>query len=153
MPANVYECMILLDSNKMAGDLQAVVKQIQGILERNQAEVLASRPWDKDRKLAYAIDGHKKGFYYLLCFRTEGKNLASIERDFALNETIMRTLLLHVDPKLVDSVLELARNETGMALQTVNEPPEDEMGGGGGGHDDRGPRRGRRPEPAGAKEE
>jgi small subunit ribosomal protein S6 len=147
MPANVYECMILLDSNKVAGDLQAVVKQLHGILERNQAEVLASRPWDKDRKLAYPINGHKKGFYYLMCFRTEGQNLASVERDFALNETIMRTMILHVDLKLVDSVLELARNETGMALQTVNEPPDDDLGG----HDDRGPRRGgRRSEPAAA---
>ncbi len=139
MPANVYECMILLDNNKVAGDLQAVVKQIHAILERNHAEVLASRPW-ADQKLAYPVNGHKKGLYYLICFRTEGKNLSTIEQDFKLNEAILRNLTLKIDRKYVDSILELVRSEHGVALQTVNEPPPDDdlMG------DDRGPRRGGR---------
>ena len=89
MPASVYECMFLLDTNKVAGDTATTMKQLHGILERNQAEVLVSRPWD-DRKLAYPIKGHKKGLYHLTYFRTDGKNLATIERDFALNETILR---------------------------------------------------------------
>jgi small subunit ribosomal protein S6 len=149
MPANVYECMFLLDTNKVAGDPGAAAKQLHAILERNQAEVLASRPWD-ERRLAYSIKNrgvtHKKGLYYLTYFRSEGKNLAALERDFALNETILRTLILHVDPKLVDIMLTLARDEHAVALQTVNEPPPEEEGGrpGEGGVDggDRGPRRG-----------
>jgi small subunit ribosomal protein S6 len=154
MPANVYECMFLLDTNKVAGDPAAASKQLHAILERNQAEVLASRPWD-ERRLAYPIRGHKKGLYYLTYFRSEGKNLATIERDFALNETILRTLILHVDPKLVDVMLTLARDEHAVALQTVNEPPAEEEGARPGeGDGDRGPRRGppRRPAPAEDKE-
>src|SRR6516165_6420498 len=72
MPANVYECMFLLDTNKVAGDVPAAAKQLHAILERNQAEVLASRPWD-ERRLAYPINGHKKGLYYLTYFRTEAR--------------------------------------------------------------------------------
>src|SRR5919197_485293 len=109
MPANVYECMFLLDTNKVAGDVSAAVKQLHAILERNQAETLASRPWD-ERRLAYPIKGHKKGLYYLTYFRTEGKNLVNIERDFALNEMILRNLVLKIDPKLVDTMLALARD-------------------------------------------
>ena len=150
MPANVYECMFLLDTNKVAGDVPTAAKQLHAILERNHAEVLASRPWD-DRRLAYPVKGHKKGLYYLTYFRTEGKNVVGIERDCALNETILRTLILNVDPKLVDIMLTLARDEHAVALQTVNEPPDEEGGGGGAGRDgDRGPRRGpprRRDEP------
>ena len=135
MPVNVYECMFLLDTNKVAGDVAAASKQLHDILERNQAEVLASRPWD-ERRLAYPINGHKKGLYYLTYFRTEGKNVAPIEHDCALNETILRTLILKVDPKHVDIMLQLARDEHAVALQTVTEPPPDEDGLGGG--DDRG---------------
>jgi len=47
MPANVYECMFLLDTNKVAGDVTAAAQQLRTILERNQAEILASRPWDE----------------------------------------------------------------------------------------------------------
>jgi small subunit ribosomal protein S6 len=145
MPANVYECMFLLDTNKVAGDIATAAKQLHGILERSQAEVLASRPWD-ERRLAYPISGHKKGLYYLTYFRTEGKNVATIEHDCALNETILRTMILKVDPKHVDIMLQLARDEHAVALQTVTEPPPDEIGLGGEGmrDSDRGPRRGSR---------
>ena len=72
MPANVYECMFLLDTNKVAGDVPAAAATIKQILERNHAEVLANRPWD-ERRLAYPIQGHKKGLYYLTYFKAEGK--------------------------------------------------------------------------------
>jgi small subunit ribosomal protein S6 len=150
MPVNVYECMFLLDTNKVAGDVAAVSKQLHAILERNQAEVLASRPWD-ERRLAYPINGHKKGLYYLTYFRTEGKNVATIEHDCALNETILRALILKVDPKHVDIMLQLARDEHAVALQTVTEQPDDDgLGGGDERGGDRGPRRGprRKEEPA-----
>src|SRR3954471_16455133 len=110
MPANVYECMFLLDTNKVAGDTAAATKQLHGILERSAAEVLASRQWD-ERRLAYPIKGHKKGLYYLTYFRTEGKHLIDIERDYALNEMILRSLVLKIDPKLEETMLTLARDE------------------------------------------
>lgn len=139
MPANVYECMFILDTNKVAGDQTAVAKQLHTILERNNAEVLASRPW-AEQKLAYPINNHKKGLYYLTYFRTEGKNLATIERDFALNEAILRNLIVRIDPKLTDVMLTLAHDERAMALQTVNAPPPEEDLGGSDDRE-RGPRR------------
>src|ERR1700758_5481081 len=110
MPANVYECMFLLDTNKVAGDVPAAAQQLRGILERNHAEILASRPWD-ERRLAYPIKNHKKGLYYLTYFRTEPKNLINIERDCALNEAIIRLLIIHIDEKLVEPMLAMARDE------------------------------------------
>ena len=145
MPANVYECMFLLDPNKVAGDVPTAAKQLHTLLERNHAEVLASRPWD-ERRLAYPIKGHKKGLYYLTYFRTEGKNVVGIERDCALNETILRALILNVDPKLVDIMLTLARDEHALALQSVTaEPGEGNGEGGPEGGEGRGPRRPRGP--------
>jgi small subunit ribosomal protein S6 len=145
MPANVYECMFLLDTNKVAGDVPAAAKHLHTVLERNHAEVLASRPWD-ERRLAYPINGHKKGLYYLTYFRSEGKNIVGIERDCALTEVILRTLILKVDPKHVDIMLQLARDEHAVALQTVTEPPPEEDGLGAEDlrETDRGPRRGSR---------
>src|SRR5437867_10350407 len=108
MPANVYECMFLLDPNRVGGDVQGAAKQLHALLERNHAEVLASRPWD-ERRLAYPIKGHKKGLYYLTYFRSEGQNILNLEGDLHLNELVLRYLILHVDPKMVDVMLALAR--------------------------------------------
>ena len=147
MPANVYECMFLLDTNKVAGDVPTAAGQIKQLLERNNAEVLANRPWD-ERRLAYPIKGHKKGLYYLTYFKADGKEVKNIEHDFQLSELVLRHLVLHVDPKLVDIMLQLARDEHALALQSVREPEGGEGGNGeaGPGGEDRGPRRPRRGE-------
>ena len=140
MAANTYECMFLLDPNRVSGDVQGAAQQLHAMLERNQAEILASRQWD-ERRLAYPVKGHKKGLYYLMYFRSDGTTLANLERDFALNELILRSLILRVDPKLVDTMLALARDEHAMALQSVPEGADDILGG---GHDDSHRRRGGR---------
>src|SRR5579871_6744232 len=144
MPANVYECMFLLDTTKVAGDVPAAAQQLHTILEKNQAEILASRPWD-ERRLAFPVEGHKKGLYYLTYFRTESKNLVNMERDFDLSETVLRTMVLKVDPKMEETMLTLARDEHALALQVASdEPSEEGASGEEPRHDDR-PRRGRRP--------
>jgi small subunit ribosomal protein S6 len=137
MSANVYECMFLLDANKVAGDVHAAQAQLHGILEKHSAEILASRPWD-ERRLAYPVNGHKKGLYYLTYFKIEGKKLVDIEQDVALNETILRSMVLRIDPKLVDTMLAIARDEHATALPSGTDT--DGMDGGDDGH-----RRGRRP--------
>ncbi len=144
MPANVYECMLLLDTNRVAGDLPGAQQQIHTILERNHCEILASRPWD-ERRLAYPVNGQKKGLYYLTYFKSEGTAIREIERDFSLNEMILRTLVIKVDPKHVDQMLAIARDENALALQVAPEPGEEGSGGdrAGGNGEDR-PRRGGR---------
>jgi len=150
MGLNTYECMFLLDTNKVSGDVPTAAKQLHTILEKNHAEVLASRPWD-ERRLAYPIKGHKKGLFYLTYFRSEGKSLVNIGRDVALNEMILRSLVLKIDPKLEETLLALARDEHALALQVVSEDQATEGSEGGAGGEDRGPRRGRRPAEEGEK--
>jgi small subunit ribosomal protein S6 len=136
--------MFLLDTNKVAGDVTAAGQQIRTILERNQGEILASRPWD-ERRLAYPIKGHKKGLYFLTYLRMDGKNLLNIQRDLALNEMVLRSLFLRIEPKYVETLLAIARDEHALALQVAPEPaaetgepaPEE-------GEHSTGPRRGRR---------
>src|SRR5437660_3763322 len=108
MPANVYECLFMLDTTKVAGDLPTTVQQLHAIMERHHAEILASRPWD-ERRLAYPIGNQKKGLYYLLYFRTDSANVVGIEHDLKMNETVMRALVLKIEEKLVEAMLGVAR--------------------------------------------
>jgi small subunit ribosomal protein S6 len=122
MAANVYECMFLLDTTKVAGDVPAAEKQLRALLEKNHAEVLVARPWD-ERRLAYPIRKQKKGLYFLVYFSSDGKNLPNIEHDCALNESILRMMILKIDPKLVDTMLSLAKGEHAVALHNYQEEP------------------------------
>jgi small subunit ribosomal protein S6 len=140
MPQRIYECLILLDTTKVAGDQAGAVAQLHATLEKHHAKVQASRPWD-ERRLAYPINGQKKGLYFLIYFETEPKNVSPIEHDFKLNETILRFQTLRIEEKWVETMLALARDEHALALQSVQEDPLDATTGSepvGAGH--RGPR-------------
>lgn len=140
LPTNVYECMFLLDPTKVAGDVPAAAQQLHAILEKHHAEILASRPWD-ERRLAYPIGSHKKGLYYLTYFRTESKNLVNIDHDCKLNEAILRSMVLKIDAKLVDTMLALARDEHALALQSAVAEPAEEGAVVEGGGEEGGPLR------------
>jgi len=145
MPANVYECMFLLDTSKVAGDVANADKQLRTIFERNNAEVLVSRPWD-ERRLAYSIRNQKKGLYYLTYFSAEGKSLTGIEQDCKLSEIILRQMVLKIDPKLVETMLSIAKGEHAVALHNIQEEPSDNGGlGPAATGEEEGPRRSRPP--------
>ena len=149
MPVNLYECLIMLDTSKVGSDLPAVVDQLHAVMNKNHAEIMASRPWDERPRLAYPVKGQKKALYYLLYFKSEGKNLVGIEHDFKLNESILRYLTLKIETKLEETMLALARDPHAVALQAVVNDPTDDFGdfGGGRDRDRRGPREHREPRP------
>jgi small subunit ribosomal protein S6 len=126
MPVQLYECMLMLDTTKVAGDLQTVVNQIQATYEKHKAEVMASRPWD-ERKLAYPVRKQKKALFYLTYFKADTQAVKAIEHDLTLNEAVLRYMVLRVEPKLSETMLALARDPHALALQTANEEMVDEF--------------------------
>ena len=63
-------------------------------------------------RLAYPVDGHKKGTYLLTYFRTDGTNLKEIVADCHLSDVILRELVLKVHPKLADHLVNQAMTST-----------------------------------------
>ncbi|MGQ0635924.1 MAG: 30S ribosomal protein S6 [Planctomycetaceae bacterium] len=107
MPVVTYEGMFLLDSNKYASNPQGVTTEVLGILERVGAKVLATRPW-QDGKLAYSIEGHRKGLHFLVYFSLDSKQVSEIDRLVKFNETIHRHLLINLPPALVEPMIAMA---------------------------------------------
>lgn len=107
MAKHVYEGMFLLDSNRWNNNPQGVASDMTALLEKQGAEVLAARPWD-ERRLAYAIRGQRKGVYWLSYFRIDGQRIGEIERQCRLSDAVLRQLILKVDDKLVDQLLQQA---------------------------------------------
>ena len=111
MPVNTYEAMFLLDSTKVAVSWDDSVKHVHDILGKHKSEIVASRQWD-ERRLAYPVEGHKKGTYLLTYFKTEGAALKEIVADCHLSDVILRELILKVHPKLVDHLVNQSMNST-----------------------------------------
>src|SRR3954451_11452436 len=99
--------MFLLDSTKVAVSWDESVKHVHDILTKHESEIVASRQWD-ERRLAYTVDGHKKGTYLLTYFKTDGTHLKEIVADCRLSDVILRELVLKVHPKLADHLVNQA---------------------------------------------
>ena len=125
MPSNTYEGMFILDSSKVAMSWDDAVRQVHDILAKHNAEIVASRHWD-ERRLAYAIEGQKKGTYLLTFFKTDGLNLKEIVADCRLNELIVRELILKVHPKMVDSQVTQAMSSN-PNVESEERPRDEEL--------------------------
>jgi len=99
--------MFLLDSAKVAVSWDESVKHVHDILSKHNSEIVASRQWD-ERRLAYAVEGHKKGTYLLTYFKADGSDLKEIVADCHLSDVILRELILKVHPKLEENLVNQA---------------------------------------------
>src|SRR4051812_24393322 len=110
--------MFLLDSTKVAVNWDEAVQQVHDILTKHNSEIIASRQWD-ERRLAYPVEGQKKGTYLLTYFKTDGSELKEIVADCHLSDLILRELILKVHPKLADHLV----------TQSMTSNPGEEEGG------------------------
>lgn len=111
LSVQTYEAMFLLDSTRALANWDESVAQVHEILTRQKAEIVATRQWD-ERKLAYAVDGHRKGVYLLTYFKVDSLALPAINHDCRLNELILREMILKVPTKLVEPLIQAAMTST-----------------------------------------
>jgi small subunit ribosomal protein S6 len=97
------------------------------MIEDAGGTILVSRLWE-ERRLAYSINGQRKGTYWLTYFRLPGAKLAQIERNCQLSDNVLRALFLKVDPRIVDTLV--AHAQAGPAgaqpAEAAEETPREE---------------------------
>jgi small subunit ribosomal protein S6 len=96
--------MYILDSNRYGREPDALSDQIRRMIEDAGGTILVSRLWE-ERRLAYPINGQRKGTYWLTYFRLPGGKLSQIERNCQLSDSVLRALFLKVDPRIVDALV------------------------------------------------
>jgi small subunit ribosomal protein S6 len=121
LASNVYEALFIFDSNKYARDVGGVSGQVAQIVQKHGGEILANRLWE-ERRLAYPIDGQRKGTYWLTYFKLDSRALSAVEREFRLSESILRSLTLKVDPRIAEALVSHAIS--GTVVQPRPKKPE-----------------------------
>lgn len=113
MAQKLYECMFLLDSGKWATNPQDTEGAVREILNRCHAEIVAMTPFQEGR-LAYEIEGQRKGLHLLTYFKMDGGQVPEMTRLCKLNDTILRHLLISHPQRLFDLMTEaLAKHAEG----------------------------------------
>jgi small subunit ribosomal protein S6 len=116
--------LFILDANQYGRDPNKISGQIPQMIEQASGEIMVSRLWE-ERRLAYPIKGHRKGTYWLTYFRIDGTRLPEIQRQCEMNDTILRSLMLKVDPRIVDALVAHAQ-EAPIRASTEDEAEDGE---------------------------
>ena len=92
---NIYEAMFLLGPAGTA-EPQAQLDLCKGFIERHGGKIQVLKKWD-ERKLAYEVNGQKRGTYVISYFTATGAAVVPLERDVKLSEDVLRVLVTKAD--------------------------------------------------------
>ena len=92
----LYETIYIVKQDISADDLKAVEEKYENLLKLNKASIEYKENWGF-RTLAYKINNNKKGYYYLMVFNSEAQAVAEMERNFKIDENIIRYLTTKIN--------------------------------------------------------
>ena len=126
MARTVYESMFILNPNAYAKNPSGAANTVEQLVASVGGKLLASRLWN-EQKLAYPINGHRKGVYWLTYFEMESTDMAKFNRQCQLADIVMRHLDIRIDPRLADTLVAVAKGEKTIAQPTVDIVIEEEV--------------------------
>ena len=93
---NLYEGMYII-SAKLSDDARGkALDKIKTAIHDRGGEIVKAH--DQGRKrLAYEIEGHREGHYYILYFKAEPSSIGELWKEYHLSEDLIRFVTLRTD--------------------------------------------------------
>ena len=98
---NHYETVFILNPVLSDDQGKETVKKFEDFLVSNGAKMISKEDWGL-KKLAYAIQNKKSGFYHLFEFTVPGEVIANFELEFRRDERVMRFLTVKLDKYAIE---------------------------------------------------
>jgi small subunit ribosomal protein S6 len=118
--------MFILNPNAYAKNPSGAANTVEQLVASVGGKLLASRLWN-EQKLAYPINGHRKGVYWLTYFEMESTEMPKFNRQCQLTDIVMRHLAIRIDPRLADTLVAVAKGEKTIAQPSVDIVIEEEV--------------------------
>lgn len=93
-----YETVIVIDSLLKSEEIDAIVEKVERIIKNNGGEIVEIDRWGKKR-LAYEIKKRQYGYYVDIIFQGPGNLVYILEREYGLDENILRYLTVHLNKR------------------------------------------------------
>jgi|Deesub1362B_J571_1020462.scaffolds.fasta_scaffold01146_8 small subunit ribosomal protein S6 len=128
MELRTYETIFVMDPQLDQSKIDEFVDKIVEMITSSGGEIIKRDYWGK-RRLAYEIRKRQYGFYIYILYRSDGKIIEPMEREFRLNENILRFMTVKLSkPALrqLERELRKAREEAPTAAKPVEEKAAEE---------------------------
>ncbi len=111
----IYETVFIVNATLEDPQIEAIIDKMKDFLTKNNAEIQSVEKWGR-RRLAYPIKKKNNGFYVLFEFKAAGDIIAKLERQYQLEEQIIRYLTVMLDKKA------LKAKEVGQKVPSTEAP-------------------------------
>lgn len=91
-----YETVFILNPVLSETQVKETVAKFEEFLVSRGAKMISKEDWGL-KKLAYAIQNKKSGFYHLFEFQVDGNVIKEFETEFRRDERVMRFLTVVLD--------------------------------------------------------
>lgn len=96
---NLYEGMYVISATLSDDARHKALEKIQNGITSRGGEILKVHDQGR-RRLAYDIDGHREGYYFILYFKVKPGAISELWQDYHLNEDLVRFITLRADKVL-----------------------------------------------------
>jgi small subunit ribosomal protein S6 len=94
-----YELMLVLRPDLADDKVQSSLERTARAIAGGGGQIVKQAPWGR-RRLAYPIDHHREGSYYVILFEAPATAIAELERGLMISEEVLRHLVTRVERPL-----------------------------------------------------
>ena len=91
-----YETMFIVKPTLTEDEIKKQIETVKENIRKNEGEIVACDDWGV-RDLAYEIQKHKRGYYYIIYFKAPAASIKELERLYRINENIIRFIFVKYD--------------------------------------------------------
>ncbi len=112
MKTNHYESVIILTASLEETQIDSILSRIEDQVTSSGGKILNVDRWGRKR-LAYPIQKSKSGYYVVHQFEAPRELIAKLERNFRLDEIVIRYLTIKLEKKDLEQItLKKAQKES-----------------------------------------
>ena len=93
-----YETMFIVKPTLTEEEMQAQIELVKSNIEKNGGEIVVNENIGS-QQLAYEIEKNKRGYYYLIYFKAPTASILELERNYRINENILRFIFIKYENK------------------------------------------------------
>ncbi|WP_334085715.1 30S ribosomal protein S6 [Helicobacter typhlonius] len=93
-----YETMFILKPTLVEEEIKTQITFFKDVISKNDGEIETCLDMGM-RNLAYEIKKNKRGYYYVIYFKAQPQLIKEIERNYRINENVLRFIVIKYENK------------------------------------------------------
>ncbi|MBK8945545.1 MAG: 30S ribosomal protein S6 [Ignavibacteriae bacterium] len=120
MATRQYESVVILNATLEDPQIEEIITSIHHNIKTNGGEITDVENWGRKR-LAYAINNAKSGYYLITRFVAAPSMISEFERSLKLDENVIRYLTIALDKKALEYLKNAANKKEEPASEQGSE--------------------------------